>query len=215
MENLDGSGRVWRRHDVPNGPGPRRGAYHSLFVGDLDGDGDLDIVSAEMEAVGGHGSPRWYLWENLDGAGGQWREHVILDANLGGHEVMVGDLTGNGRPDLISKPWRPRPGNVVAAVGRCVTGFEVGDAVAFWKGWSPYPGVGSNGGFAELMRAPAEGMWKTPEGNGQEEATQFETICTPMSLVRDNVGVKAGECVVVSGAGMIGLLAANVAKITV
>jgi len=102
---------------------------------------------------------------------------------------------------------------MVTAVGPSVTGFREGDAVAFLKGWAPYPGVGSDGGFAEYLRAPANCMWHTPEGVTQEEASQFETVCTPMGLVRDVVGVSAGERVVVSGPGMIGLLAVNVARI--
>jgi hypothetical protein len=63
--------------------------------------------------VAGERSPRWYIWENLDGKGGAWQEHVILDANLGGHEAVVGDVTGNGLPDVISKPWSPRKTNAV------------------------------------------------------------------------------------------------------
>jgi hypothetical protein len=114
MENLDGRGRSWKRHDVFAGGEPRRGAYHSLYVGDLDGDGDFDILSCEMEAVGGEGDPRWYIWENVDGVGGEWREHVILDANLGGHEAVVGDITGNGLPDVIAKPWRASKSNALA-----------------------------------------------------------------------------------------------------
>jgi hypothetical protein len=116
MENLDGKGLAWQRHEIysrDEAQEPRRGAYHSLHVGDLDGDGDFDVLSCEMEAVGGEEPPRWYIWENVDGKGGAWQEHVILDANLGGHAAMVGDVTGNGLPDVIGKPWRPRPGNAV------------------------------------------------------------------------------------------------------
>ena len=80
---------------------------------DLDGDGDFDILTCEMEAVGGDRNPRWYIWENLDGKGGQWQEHVILDVNLGGHEIVVGDITGNGLPDIVGKPWRPRKENAL------------------------------------------------------------------------------------------------------
>jgi hypothetical protein len=82
-------------------------------VGDLDGDRDLDIFSCEMEAVGGESPPRYYIWENLDGRGSVWREHVILDANLGGHAAVVGDVTGNGLPDIVAKPWAPRVQNAV------------------------------------------------------------------------------------------------------
>jgi hypothetical protein len=116
MENLDGRGRAWQRHEIYNWDPqrePRRGAYHSLYVGDLDGDGDWDIFSCEMEGVPGDGPPRYYIWENLDGKGGAWREHVILDANLGGHAAVIGDVTGNGLPDIIAKPWSPRPDNAL------------------------------------------------------------------------------------------------------
>ena len=111
MENLDGHGLTWRTHMIYGGDEPRRGAFHSLFIGDFDGDGDLDIFSCEMEAVPGDEDPRWYIWENVDGKGKLWREHVILDANLGGHEAVVGDVTGNGVLDIIGKPWAPRREN--------------------------------------------------------------------------------------------------------
>ncbi|MBD3182659.1 hypothetical protein GF312_10225 [Candidatus Poribacteria bacterium] len=114
MENIDGSGKSWKRHEIPNGDPIRRGAYHSLYVGDLDGDGDFDIFTCEMEAVGGERPPRWYIWENLDGNGEEWQEHVILDANLGGHAAVVGDITGNGLPDIIAKPWVAQRDNALA-----------------------------------------------------------------------------------------------------
>jgi len=119
MENVHGHGMAWRRHEIDggftevDGEKVRRGAYHTLYVGDLDGDGDFDVFSCEMEGVCGEADPRWYIWENVDGVGGAWQEHVILDANLGGHEAVVGDITGNGLPDIIGKPWNPRGENAL------------------------------------------------------------------------------------------------------
>lgn len=113
MENVDGEGRSWRRHEVFSGGEPRRGAFHTLHVADFDGDGDFDIFSSEMEWVRGEGAPRWYIWENVEGKGTFWKEHVILDANLGGHEAVVGDITGNGLLDILGKPWRAHADNAV------------------------------------------------------------------------------------------------------
>lgn len=116
VENTDGTGDAWRRRCIylrDPATEPRRGAYHSLYCGDIDGDGDIDVLSCEMEAVGGEAPPRWYVWENVDGKGLEWREHVILDANLGGHATVVGDITGNGLLDVVSKPWRAQPTNAV------------------------------------------------------------------------------------------------------
>ncbi|MBN1673208.1 MAG: VCBS repeat-containing protein [Kiritimatiellae bacterium] len=84
-----------------------------VCVTDVDGDGDFDLFACEMEAVPGDGAPRYFIWENVDGRGLQWREHVILDVNLGGHDSVLGDITGNGSLDIISKPWRPRRDNAL------------------------------------------------------------------------------------------------------
>lgn len=117
MQNLDGHGTKWKRHDLPHGEGnwdeDRRGAYHSLLVRDFDGDGKLDIFSCEMEWIRGTRTPRWYIWQNLDGKGTSWREHVILDANLGGHEAVCGDFDGDGIAEIIAKPWTAHPQNAV------------------------------------------------------------------------------------------------------
>ena len=111
IENLDGKGVAWKLHEMPKGDAATRGAYHSLIVADFDNDGDADIFSCEMEYIPGDRPPRWFLWENADGKGQQFVEHVILDANLGGHLAVAADTDGDGDLDIISKLWRPRKDN--------------------------------------------------------------------------------------------------------
>ena len=111
LENVDGHGRKWDVHALPRNDHDPRGAYHSLAVADFDNDGDADIFSVEMEAIAGARSPRWFLWENVDGRGGEFVERVIFDGRLGGHEAVVADVDGDGDLDIGSKLWRPRRDN--------------------------------------------------------------------------------------------------------
>ena len=114
MENVEGAGKTWRRHNIYTpGEDSRRGAYHSLCVCDLSGNGNLDVFSCEMEFVKGDRPPRFFIWENTNGLGTAWKEHVILDVNLGGHETVIGDITGNGLPDMLTKPWRSHKKNAL------------------------------------------------------------------------------------------------------
>lgn len=111
LRNADGKGTRWEAHELAPGDAAPRGAYHSLIVADFDRDGDLDIFTCEMEGIPGDRPPRWFIWENADGKGADFREHVILDAGLGGHEVVADDVDGDGDLDLCSKLWRPRRDN--------------------------------------------------------------------------------------------------------
>ena len=111
LENLDGKGGSWKLHELPKGDDAKRGAYHSLIVADFTGDGAPDIFSCEMEGIPGDKPPRWFLWENVDGKGQKFAEHVILDAGLGGHAAVAADFDGDGDLDIVSKLWRPRPDN--------------------------------------------------------------------------------------------------------
>jgi hypothetical protein len=84
---------------------------HALAVADFQNDGRLDILAIEQEELlpAGRENPRWILWENL--GHGQFAERILLDTKLGGHELQVGDVDGDGDVDICSKPWGTRPWN--------------------------------------------------------------------------------------------------------
>ena len=92
-----------------------RGSFHSLWVGDIDQDGDDDIFTCDQEddSLFPEGAyPRWYIWENVSTASCiQFRERVILDSRLGGHDALVADADGDGDLDIFSKVWNLWPGN--------------------------------------------------------------------------------------------------------
>lgn len=100
----------WAVHHLPRSDDDPRGALHSLKLADFNKNGRLEILAVEMERFPGARPPRWFIWENVDGQG-TFREHVILDARLGGHETVVGDVDGDGDIDICSKPWTPDPDN--------------------------------------------------------------------------------------------------------
>lgn len=111
LENVDATGGKWELHLFEQQDKGVRGAYHSLAVEDFDRDGDWDVFSCEMEGIAGDNPPRWYIWENVDSKGQKWTEHVVLDANLGGHEAVAADFDQDGDIDIMSKLWRPRKDN--------------------------------------------------------------------------------------------------------
>ena len=81
-------------------------ALHSLQIVDLDGDGQAEIFTAEMEngkTDGVLAKPRWWCLKFDDG---KWVSHVLLDKNLGTHSAVVADYNGDGRLDIVGKLWR-------------------------------------------------------------------------------------------------------------
>jgi hypothetical protein len=109
LKNADGSGGRWEKFPVPQSF--TCGSLHALAVADMNGDGRPDIISNEQEELlpAGRENPRWIVWENLGGL--KFREHVILDTKLGGHELQVGDVDRDGDIDICSKAWGPRAWN--------------------------------------------------------------------------------------------------------
>lgn len=79
---------------------------HTLQVLDVDGDGNLDIFTAEMVLWSGGNNPGAKAWILYGDGKGNFEEEVINAAtDIGNHESKFGDVNGDGRPDLVQKPF--------------------------------------------------------------------------------------------------------------
>ncbi|MBI1898049.1 MAG: VCBS repeat-containing protein, partial [Acidobacteria bacterium] len=76
----------------------------SLEVADMDRDGDLDVIVGEhrlenMEAA------RLFIFENVDGAGRQWRKHLVHQGDEHHQGAHVVDIDRDGDLDIVSIGW--------------------------------------------------------------------------------------------------------------
>lgn len=72
------------------------GVRYATF-GDLDGDGDLDVVATAFD-----GQLVWFA--NDGGRPPGWTAHLVDDTCTGGHWVNVADLDGDGSNDILVAP---------------------------------------------------------------------------------------------------------------
>lgn len=75
-------------------------------------------------------------------------------------------------------------------------------------------GSGYNGAFAEYVKTPADLVLKIPSNISMKEAALSEPLASVVRAVTENMTVKAGDRVYVSGVGMMGQLTAQLCAIS-
>ncbi len=87
---------LWAEHDIGTAVGPQ-----SLDVGDLDGDGDADVVVGEHNLADAN-EGRVLVFENRDGS---WQEHVVATGHEHHDGTQLFDADGDGDLDVVSIGW--------------------------------------------------------------------------------------------------------------
>lgn len=75
---------------------------HSLQLGDINGDGHLDIFVGEMGQPGAGPDARTIVY--YGNGKGEFKEEIIA-VGKANHESRIGDLNGDGKLDILSKPY--------------------------------------------------------------------------------------------------------------
>lgn len=97
--------KCWIGHDLA---GRTMVHPHSLQVADIDGDGNLDVFVAEMakwsERKKEPDNPKAQALIFYGDGKGSFRK-TVFQSGMGFHEARVADLNGDGRPDILGKPY--------------------------------------------------------------------------------------------------------------
>lgn len=77
-----------------------------IYVGDFTGNGDQDVIVTPNSCTAGSNDNKYYMLLG-DGHGALTPGPVYESPRSGGCYTLVGDFTGNGRDDLVTKPESP------------------------------------------------------------------------------------------------------------
>ncbi|MHC4694232.1 MAG: FG-GAP-like repeat-containing protein, partial [Planctomycetota bacterium] len=95
-ENPKVSGADWTRHYVIGSDGE----VESVYAGDLDGDGNMDLIGSIRRREG------LVWWENTNGTAAVWTKHILDSSYHAEQSVDVADMDGDGDLDILGAAQR-------------------------------------------------------------------------------------------------------------
>jgi hypothetical protein len=130
---------------------------HSIDIGDVDLDGNLDIFVAEMGNPGDGVNCDAWVWYG-DGAGGF--DEQTVSTGFANHESRLGDLDGDGDLDILTKPYNygaPRLDVFLnGTLTPAVLGFEQQVIDASGVAYARAVGDVDGDGLADIVATPHE-----------------------------------------------------------
>ncbi len=137
----------------------------SVFAADVDGDGDLDVLSASLS----DDKIAWY--ENTDGAGTFGAQQVISTAGNGAKSVFAADIDGDGDMDVLAASeyddkiaWYPNTGGGTFASPEQVISTDADEANTVFAAY--IDGDGDMHVLSESVRADRSAWYENTDGAG-------------------------------------------------